>query len=394
MTQTALESFQGALTQIAPLPPGIDANRLAQWAQRGKFNYAQVRAMVGAAFQSLNEERGMVWADMITVTPNQAITYMQGGAVEPAQKTNGKSRPKHVRGGYQGHMIDLAVWEVSIAGDRRTLEDMTEDELYGSIVGAETSLRDQFDQSLLTRFFSQAENLLGTTGYDVGFCDGSPNAGSGGPKYAPRKWNGKVFYEDHNHLIGVDSSISGHTYGYAVNQLAKLVGEHGLPLNSGFKALVSESDVSTIQGDIRYVLPVANVSEDRGGLTTGNIYFREGVMGNTPASGGRYIGSVQTDYGFGDLFSIPRIPTGYIGLYRPGAPFAPNNALAVRYRESTGFGARLKEIPDETTAFPIKEIDVEDEYGISTGKNREAGACALFANFSGGSTPYTDPTIS
>ncbi len=396
MTQTALESIRGVLTQIAPLPVGIDANRLALWEARGKFSYEQVRATLGAAIQALNEERALAWSDMTTLTVEQSVWYMNGGAIQPAEVTMGKSRPPLVFGNNASHMIDLKVWSLGIGGDGRTFEDMTESQLVGSIVGLVTALRDAFDQQLLNRAFNTTENLLGTTGYDVPFCNASPNAGSGGPKYAPPKWNGKVFYEDHNHYVGVNSSTTNpatgaaYTYGDGVSQLAGLVGEHGLPMNAFFKVLVSEADVDLIQRDQRYVLPVDNINVDRGGLTSGNIYFEQGVVGTTPNSGGRYVGSVNTSYGFGRMFSIPRIPTGYAFLYRPGPAFAANNALAIRYRQSTGYGVLLKEIPDFNTTFPVKEIDVEDEYGIGVGTNRFAGAAMKFG---AGASSYSNPTV-
>lgn len=397
MTQTALESIRGVLTQIAPLPIGIDATRFALWEARGKFSYEQVRSTLGAAIQALNEERVMAWGDWICLTKEQAIWYMNGGAVQPAEVTMGKSRPPLVFGNNASHMIDLKVWSLGIGGDGRTFEDMTESQLIGSIVGLVTALRDQFDQQLINRAFDSTDNLLGTNGYDVGWCNASPLAGSGGPKYAPPKWNGKVFYEDHDHYLAVNSSATNpatsanYTYGDGLSLLAALVGEHGLPMATYFKVFCSEADVDVIQLQNRYVLPVDNINVDRGGLTTGNIYYEQGVVGTTPNSGGRYIGSVNTSYGFGRIFSIPRIPTGYAHLYRPGTPFAANNALAIRYRESTGFGVLLKEIPDFNTTFPIKEIDVEDEYGISAGVNRYAGASM---EFGAGVTTYADPTIS
>lgn len=397
MTQTAVETIRGVLTQIAPVPPGIDSARLVLWEQKGNFSYEQVRATLGAAIQSLNEERALVWSDLTALTTDAAIWYMNGGAVQPAEVTMGKSRPPLVFGNNAGHSIDLKVWSLGIGGDARTLEDMTEAQLVGSIIGLVTALRDAYDQQLLTRFFNNTDNLLGTNGYDVPFCNGSPLAGSGGPKYAPPKWNGKVFYEDHNHYIGVDTSVTNpatgqnYTIGDAVSQAATLIGEHGLPMNAYFRVLVSESDVDKIQTDIRYVLPVDNINEDKGGLTTGNIYFEQSAVGSTPASGGRYIGSVNTKYGFGRMYSIPRIPSGYLGVYRPGPAFGPNNALMVRYRKSTGYGVLLKEIPDFNTTFPIKEVDVEDEYGISCGTNRYAGACVQFGT---GVSNYTNPVIS
>lgn len=388
MTQNALETIKGVMTQIAPVPVGIDPARLVLWDQRGKFSYEMVRALIGANVQALTVEKALAWGDMIALTTEQSVWYMNGGAVEPAEITMGDVRPPLVQGNNAGHMIDLKVWSLGFGGTARKLEDMTESQLVGGVVGLATALRDRFDYEVLNRAMTNTEVLLGTSGYSVGFCDGSPNAPTG-PTYAPPKWNGKVFYEDHNHYLFYNSSAAK-TFADVIEGVAFTIAEHGLPLNSDFKCYVSEADVATWRNLQNYVMPVTNVSPDRGGLTSGNIFYEGGSVGSIPASGGRYIGSYNTAYGFAQLYATPRIPTGYVFVYRPGPAFAANNALAVRYRDTTGFGPRINEIPDYNTTFPVKEIDVEDEFGVSAGKNRYAGACGFLG---AGAVAYVNPTI-
>lgn len=388
MTQTALETLRGVMTSIAPVPAGIDPARMVLWEKRGKFSYEYVRSIIGASVQSINEERAMAWGDMIALTEEQSVWYMNGGAVQPVPITMGRSRPPLVIGNNAGHMIDLQVWSLAFGGTTRDLSDMTESQLIGGVVGLATAMRDQFDFQILNRAMTNTEVLLGTSGYSVGFCDGSPNGATTGPKYAPPKWNGVTFYEDHQHYVGYNSG-AGKTFADVFEGLALLVAEHGLPLNTDFKIMVSETDVATIRALTNYVMPIVDVSEDRGGNTSGNIFYEGGSVGPIPASGGRYLGAYNTAYGFGQLYSTPRIPTGYAYLYRPGPALAANNALAVRYRPETGYGIRIAEIPDFGTTFPIKEIDVEDEYGVSAGKNRYAGAVGYLV--SGGT--FANPTI-
>lgn len=369
MTQNALETIQGVMTQIAPVPVGIDPARLVLWEEKGNFSYEYVRSVFGAAVQSLNEERAIAWGDLIALTTESAVWYMNGGKVQPVQKTMGRSRPTQKVGFNAGHSIDLGVWSDSFGGTARDLEDMTESQFIGGVVGIITGFRDRFDYTILTRALDNTENQLGSQGYDVGWCDGSPAS----VKYAPRKWNGKVFYEDHNHYVAYDSS-SSKTFADCLEGSALLLAEHGLPINVDFKTYIAEADIATYRGLTNYVMPVDSVREDRGGQTSGNQFFEDGTVGPIPNSGGRYVGTYNTAYGFGQLFAIPRIPTKYGFMYRPGAQFAASNPLALRYRESTGYGLRINEIPDYTTTFPIKEVDFDDEFGVSCGKTREAGA--------------------
>src|SRR5260221_19289 len=168
MTQTALETIRGVMTQIAPVPPGIDPARLVLWEQRGLFSYEYVRATIGASIQALNEERALAWGDMVALTPESSIWYMNGGAVEPADVTMGDTRPPLVVGNNAGHMIDLKVWSLGFGGTTRKLEDMTESQLIGGVVGLATAPRDRFDLEILNPALSKAEGLLGTTGYNAG----------------------------------------------------------------------------------------------------------------------------------------------------------------------------------------------------------------------------------
>ena len=383
MSENALQSLRGVMTTIAPVPTGIDPARLTLWNQRGKFNYESVRSIIGAAIQGVNEERAMAWGDLITLTPDMSVWYMNGGKVEPADVTMGDSRPPLVRGNNAGHMIDLKVWALGFGGTSRRLEDMTESQLIGGVISLATALRDRFDWSILTRATTNTENALGT-GFDVGWCDGSP----GTVIYAPPKWNGTTFFEDHNHYLGYNTS--GMTFDDAISGAAFKVAEHGLPLNTAFKVLYSETDVVTYRGLTNMVKPVDNVNVVLGGRTDQPTLYTGGVPGSIPASGGRYTGLYNTAYGFAELYATPRIPTGYGLVYRPGQTFAADNGIAIRYRLSTGFGIRITEVPDYTTTFPIKEIDCEDEYGVSCGKNRYAGA--VYELVSGGT--FTNPTIS
>ena len=385
MSETALETIRGVMTQIAPVPTGIDPSRMLLWGERGEFDYEYCRSVIGASAQGLNEERAVAWGDLIALTTEQAIWYMNGGAVGPTAKTMGKSRPPSRRGFNAGHMIDLFVWSDSFGGDRRTLEDMTESQLIGSVVGLITGFRDRFDYEILNRALTDTHYSAGTSGYNVGWCDGDSST----VKYAPPKWNGKTFYEDHSHYAGYNSSNSK-TLDDVITGLAFLLAEHGLPVNVNLRALISEADAGTVEGLANYVTPVLDVTVDRGGATSGSQYFELGKVGSIPNSGGRFFGMYRTRYGFVELYALPRIPTGYVFEYRPGEPFAANNALALRYRKSTGYGLKILEIPDFTTTFPVKEIDLEDEYGVGTGKNRYAGAAGLLV--AGGT--WADATLS
>jgi hypothetical protein len=397
MTQSAHETILGVLTQNAPVPVGIDPARLVVWEQRMGFSYQQLRGVIGGAIQEHNVEMFAAWGDAFYATPDQSVWYPQGGDVIEFEELAGGARPNPVKGGQAGHMIPMSVWGKAIGGDWRTLADMTMPRILASMKGIIAAGRDLFDRRLLNRVFDPTEYLLGATGYDVPFCNGSPGGGTTGPNYAPLKWGGYTFDFDHNHYLAVTAATTNPVtgaafgasvdYGLGLEAIAFLVAEHGLTGN--FKALISEADVTTIRALKNYVQPMSTIPwGDFGGRTAEPKYGEPKEYGSIPATGNRYVGCYNSAYGLIDLFANTRIPVHYAVCYRPGSVLNPTNALAVRYRPEWGLGFKVLDIPNEETTFPVKEIDIEFEFGVSCGQNREAAACMLY-----GTTPYAAPTI-
>lgn len=383
-------TIRGVLASNAPLPAGLDGARIALWQLRSGNTYEQVRSMLGAGFQQYNEEMITAWGDAITTTTEGEYLYPNGGTLIPFEQLSGLSRVPLVKGYNAGHSLDLAVYGQGIGGTWREFEDMTEAQLIASVRGIVQAGRNLFDRSIFVRAFTPTDNLLGTNGYDVGFANGSPLSGSGGPAYAPPAWGGQTFPITHNHYIAVNSSVSSQNLGDLLDQLALTLNHHGLA--GPYKAYVSEADVTTYRALTSYVLPVDDINViDRGGATTGAQFFDPGTaIGATVNTGGRYIGAYNGAYGIVRLYATYRIPTLYVWMYMPGPALSPLNAIGVRYRSTVGLGFRIVEIPDFNTTFPVKEIDVEIEFGVSSGPNRYAAAVGQLR---AGSTTYQIPVI-
>jgi hypothetical protein len=69
----------------------------------------------------------------------------------------------------------------------------------------------------------------------------------------------------------------------------------------------------------------------------------------------------------------------------------PRNPIALRVHPDVLFGLRIKEIPSFDTTWPVKEIYIETEFGVSCGINRAIGAAWMLG---AGASTYTNPTIS
>ena len=123
---------------------------------------------------------------------------------------------------------------------------------------------------------------------------------------------------------------------------------------------------------------------DKGGTSTGAQFF---------SVGSREFGTVgfyHSQYGLVEVKATARIPTTYSCMVKSYGQLAAANPLAVRVHPDVGFGFYVlpETTPDDDT--PIKQLDVEFEFGVGVGADRTNGA----ASFLDSSGTYTAPTIS
>src|SRR5258708_5900417 len=200
---TLAGDIRGVLTQTPPLPIGLDGSRLALWRLRNGRTYEQVRSMTANGFQDYKEEMLTVWSDVVTVTDRDYFRYPNGGTLIAMAQRAGGEKTETVRGFNSGHMINLQPYGQGVGGDWRYFRDTVEEEVLATVRAIVQSGRNLFDGALLTRAMTTTENLLGTSGYDVPFCNGNPTVS--GIVYTPPQWNGKVFDTTHTHYQNFDS---------------------------------------------------------------------------------------------------------------------------------------------------------------------------------------------
>jgi len=360
------------------LPTGWDATRLAQWATRDGITYGELANQLALALGDFNQEMVTDWGWLFSITEELAMEYEQGGSVTEMPDITDVDKPEALQGTTIGHMIDLKVYGQGVGGTKRYFRDSRSAKINAAIATLVRRGRWRFEKRLLTRWFTNTENSIGSAGYDVPFVRGT----GGTVDYAPPAYDGEAFTTSHDHYLGVDSD----TYGYdgVLDQLAETLQEHGH--NPPFNALVSRSDVASYMALTRFVEvvdPVVNFV-DRGGETSGNRYYTPGQRQFG------LLGYYQGKYGLVEVRFTARVPTTYAGMCKSYGSLAAQNPLAVRVHPDTGFGAYV--VPETTPDddYPVKQLDVEMEFGVGVGLDRTNGAAA-FLDSSG---TWTNPTIS
>ena len=360
------------------LPTGWDATRLSQWATRDGVTYGELANQLALALGAFNQAMVTDWGWLFSLTEEIAMEYEQGGSVTDMPDITDVDKPEAIHGTTIGHMIDLRVYGQGVGGTRRYFRDSRSAKINAAISTLTRRGRWRFEKKLLTRWFTNTENLIGAAGYDVPFVRGA----GGVVDYAPPAYDGEAFTTAHNHYLGVDSASKDSSD--VLDELAETLQEHGYV--PPFNALVSRSDVALYMALTKFVEVVDPVISmvDRGGETTGNQFYTTGSR----AFG--LLGYYQGEYGLVEVRFTNRVPTGYAGMSKSFGQLATQNPLAVRVHPDVGFGAYI--VPETTPDddYPVKQLDVEMEFGIGVGLDRANGAAAYLVP--GGA--WANPTIS
>lgn len=360
------------------LPTGVDGARLAEWAMRDGITYGQLAQSVSLALGAVNAEIVQKWGFLFALTEELYMEYPNGGAVTPMDELTDVDKPVPIHGTTIGHMLPLKYYGQGIGGSKRYFRDVRSAQIAAAVKTLTLKGVWRFEQTLLGRFFDSDEVTIGSAGYSVPFVHGT----GGSVDFAPPSWDGADFTTSHDHFIGYNVSTPK-TMADVLNGLAATLAEHGHM--APFTALVSRADIALFSALTKFVELVDNVISviDRGGGTSGSQFFTNGSRDL-----GR-IGYFQSEVGLVELVGSNRIPTAYVGMTKSYGQLDSRNALAVRVHPSRGFG--LAVVPETTPDddFPIKQLDVDFEFGVGVGMDRTNGAIGYLV--AGGT--YADASI-
>lgn len=361
------------------LPTGVDGTRIAEWQLKDGVTYGELINQLALALGDANERLAQKWGWLFFVTEELFMEYENGGTVTPMPEITDMDRPEATHGTTIGHMIDLRAYGDAVGGTRRYFRDVRSATIRSTISTIVRRAVWRFEQKLLTRLFTNTENAIGSAGYDVPFVRGT----GGNVDFAPPAYEGEAFTTAHDHFVGYNSG-GGATLATMLNGLAETLEEHGH--EPPFDACVARADIATYAGLTKFVeiIDVNNlIAIDRGAESSGNQLFQRGTreMG--------HFGDFQSDYGLIRLHSTARVPTTYAALVKSYGQLAASNPLAVRVHPDEGFGLYVvtETTPDDDT--PVKQVDIEFEFGISVGMDRTNGAVGELDDGT-----FANPTIS
>jgi len=364
---------------LRALPTGVDGVKLAQWRLREGVTVQQFIARTAAALGGINQEFVQKWGWLFSITEMDHFEYPDGGTVTELPEITDMDDPDMMHGTTIGHQIDLRPYGGAIGGSRRYFRDARQPQIESTLRVIVNRAKWRFERKLFTRLFTNTENAIGASGYDVPFVRGS----GGNVDFVPAAYGGQAFDTSHDHFLGIDSDTKQRDE--LLNEMAETLEEHGH--TAPFTALVSRADVAAyavLTGFVKFTADVVTVI-DRGAESSGNQLFARG----TPMVTDGAFGYFQSDYGLIELRAYNRVPANYGAMVKSYGQLDQRNSIAVRVHPDEGFGLAIMAEKTGDDKYPLKKLNIEFEFGVSVGEDRTNGAAA-FLDATGN---WTNPSI-
>jgi hypothetical protein len=359
-----------SLMQFA-LPAGWDSSELLKHQLADGITYQEMLNDIAVALQEVG---GALASDpryggMVSFTTELGFEYAQGTALTGMEERTEYRTADARRGATVGHMLPLKSFDRKLQWTWDFLRKARRIQLDNDIMVAMYDVRDEFERRVLTRFFTNAEYQLGSSGYDLPIANASSAVA-----YVPPAFNGKTFASSHTHFVR-DTTANRVA---AIKTGVASLREHGIM--APFNGIVPTAEVSTYTALSNFVRPERNLSRYNGSsdMATGEI--NEQV----------YFGALETDFGLIYLWETERLPSTYFGLYKSYGSNDPRNPLAVRHSEDLGSQPIMK----PTGNHPLEGAEIIHEYGVGVNgapmTARLNGYCIHFD----AAGDYDNPTIS
>jgi len=307
------------------------------------------------------------YSSLFSVQDNVEVEYPVG-VVNGFEEATEYGTPLPQRGKLTGHSLPIKPYDRAMGWTMMYLRKANQRRVDADIRSTVTDARSLFQKKLLERFFkSTAETVGATSGASVPFADG----GTADASYVPPiSAEGKTFLYTHNHYLRYDTAAN------AIGPAVLTMQEHGH--TAPWDVITPEADAATWKAITGWKAP----------LWSEVAYMSSTTERAQIADVGTYIGFLETTYGIARIWSTPRLPTNYFGVYKDYGAGDPRAPLRMRIDRNTGFGFQV--VPGNWVNAPTVLAVSYAEFGVGVGEDRTNGV-ACYLNASGN---YTDPTIS
>lgn len=349
------------------LPVGWDATELQKYAMADGSSAEEIfndlLAGLIAASQSMLSHP--IYGGLVSTTEEIGREYRNGSASSRMSKRAEYTKADPKKATTIGHMFPKESYDYTLGFTMDFLREARRGQIDANIADAIDAIVNEYQISVLTRFFSNTENLMGSGGYDVPFV-----AGGGNVPHVPPQYQGFSFDSTHTHFAR--DTVANRAVAIEAGVVHLL--HHGI--NGPWIGLVPFADISTYAGLTNFRKPQReNITYAN---TTNLAQINEEV----------FFGVYESEHGLILLHATNRLPTNYFGLYKSYGNDDPRNPLVVRVARDYKF-TPIAMRGEGFKVYPLENMVVIHEYGVGV-RDRLNGYAIRFA----ASGDYSNPTIS
>lgn len=288
-----------------------------------------------------------------------------------------------VRSDEIGHMLPLLPYTDAVGWSTDWLKRAMREMVRNDLDFIKERWRNRVEYGFWIRVLTNTENLIGTTGYDVGWAIGTGTS----VNFVPIQHGAFTFDSTHTHYLRLNGVMNAANAETALIAAALQLTHHG---HTGRKiAFVSQADVT-----LYLTMTAANVvrllSSGMQAVTGGSstLITTTGTLEGVP---GEPFMILLTPWGEIELRWHERIPTGYFWMTKSYGANSSMNGVALRVErgEGAGFGLRPNPQIDRSIQPRLESIQFEADHGWGI-NDRTNGVAYYIAS---GGTTYTNPTI-
>lgn len=353
------------LKQFA-LPTGWDAGEISKYSLVDGTSLGEIynTAMAGSLAIANELLAHPIYGGLVSVTSEQGREYRDGGTNVMQERTE-YSKPDPQRGKTIGHMYPIKSYDRGLGFTMDFLRKARIAQIDANLSDAYDAVRNTFQIAVLTRAFSDTENLMGSSGYDVPFVKTGGNV-----TFTPPNWGGFTHTSSHTHY----DRKATNAHATALEDGVKELWHHGI--TGPYLAIVPFADRSTYTALTNFRAPRRNEVTYS---TSANLALVNEEV---------FFGVYETALGVVYLHASNRVPTNYLGIFKSYGTNDPRNPLAVRVSPDYLFTPIL--LGDNGFKIsPMENMQLIHEYGVGVQDRLAAYLCYFAA-----SGDYTKPTIS
>lgn len=360
------------------LPTGIDGSEIFRFEVfRGRKTAADIVAEAATVIGGVNQQLADQYGSIIYVTENFYGMTRQGSGsrtMTPLAVEFADSDP--VRGEMIGNMLPLSWYQDALGWTERYLKYANDGQTTGDVSEIADRWRNRFDFQVVKRMLTNSENVVGTSGYDVGWAIGTGM----NVNYIPPQSGAYVFTSSHSHYV-VKDSASDDFIDLFEAMIVELRHHNilGRPL-----VYISESNLDTVVALSGFV----KLTPQTLSLATGSTAPQ--AVGEFLGVPGELVGYYNSKRGLIEVRILGRMPAGYAWMTVPGGAGSPRNPLAIRVDVGESFG--LRPDPQLTNSInpKLQQVNFTAEFGVGV-NDRLAAVAGYIAN---GATVWVNPTDS